>query len=259
MSFRRLEALGFTEADSCVYEVLIKDGESKIDELSRKTGLGGSRLDESLDRLVALGAIAIRNGTITTVPPKNFLQKYLQTREVDLEMQLADLRNNIAEIQAILEPIFSESRFGLRHEELWETVEGLTAMEILTIRMISRARSEVCILAERFSWYPKVREEIIAALDKKVRIKVILLTEDAETEERIADMKRYGIEVRVASCDWRSVRFTVVDRGELTFLIWAKKSGDGKVYYRPGYTTNLGLICVFTDSFNYLWDNAKAL
>jgi len=259
MSFKRLETLGFTVGDSQLYELLIRNGELKKEELAEKADLSRGELEESLGRMVSMGAIAVKDDHVTAVPPKSFLQKYLKTREVDLELQLADLRNNVTEVQAELEPLYSESRFGLRLEELWETVEGLTAMEILTIRMISRAKSEICILAEKFSWYDKIREELLSALDKKVRVKVILLDENKETEERVADMKRYGVEVRIATCDWRSMRFTLVDNSELTFLIWAKKSADNKVYYRPGYTKNPGMISVFADSFNYLWEKAKAL
>ncbi|MDD1764522.1 MAG: hypothetical protein LUQ46_00715, partial [Candidatus Methanomethyliaceae archaeon] len=66
-------------------------------------------------------------------------------------------------------------------------------------------------------------------------------------------------EVRLARCEWRSMRFTLADKSELTFLVWAKKSDDSRVYYRPGYTKNQGMVSVFADSFEYLWEKAIAL
>jgi hypothetical protein len=132
-------------------------------------------------------------------------------------------------------------------------------MEMETVRMISRAKTEIRILAEKFRWYNKVREELLSALDRRVKVRVMLLDSDAGTKERIEEMKRYGVECRLAKCDWRSLRFTLTDSSELTFLIWARKSDDSRVYYRPGFTKNQGLINVFSDSFEYLWEKAKPL
>lgn len=257
MSFNRLRAIGFTDDDASIYELLIRDGDLKKDELARRASVDSKRLDNSLARMTSYGAIDIKHDVVTALPPKNFLQRYMRTKEVDLELQLADLRNTISEIQGTLEPIYSESRYGLRLEELWEIMDGLPSMEMETIRMISRAKNVVCILAERFSWYNKVREEILSALERKVKVKVMLLGTDEKTDERIEDMKRCDISVRMASCDWRNLRFTLVDGNELTFLIWAKKSEDSRVYYRPGFTKNPGLISAFSDSFEYLWEKAK--
>ena len=259
MSFSSLRGIGFTESDTAVYELLIRGGEFKKEDLSKKTGLSKAKLDESLMKMATLGAVEVRDGIVTATSPKNFLQKYLRTKEVEIELQLAELRNTVGEIQSTLEPIYSESRYGLRLEELWEIIDGLPAMEMETIRMISRAKSEVCILAEMFRWYNKVREELISALDRKVRIKVLLLQNADETKERVEDMKKYGIDVRLANCEWRSLRFTLVDNNELAFLVWAKKSEGSRVYYRPGFTKNLGLISVFSDSFEYLWEKANPL
>ncbi len=147
----------------------------------------------------------------------------------------------------------------MRLEELWQIIDGLSSMEMETIRMISRANSDISILAERFSYYPKVREELLSALDRKVRVRVLLLALDKETEGRVENLKKNKIEVRLARCDWRSMRFTLVDKREVIFLVWAKKTGENKVFYRPGYTKNSGMVSVFSDSFEYLWEKALPL
>jgi sugar-specific transcriptional regulator TrmB len=259
MSFNRLKAIGFKGPDASVYELLIREGESERNELAKKTGLTKADLEESLTRLITYGAVEIRNNTVIPTQPKSFLQKYLRTKEVDLEIQLSDLRTTVNEIQSTLDPIYSESRYGLRLEELWQVIDGMPSMEMETVRMISRARTEIRILAEKFRWYNKVREELLSALDRRVKVKVLLLADDADTKERVEDMKKYGVEVRLAKCDWRSLRFTLADSNELTFLIWARKNDDSRVYYRPGFTKNQGLINVFCDSFEYLWEKAKPI
>jgi len=254
-----LKAIGFTDSDARVYELLIKEGECDKEKILKKTGLAKAKLEEALPRLVSYGAVEIRKNIIVPAPPKTFLQKYLKTKEVDLELQMAELRRNVNELQSFLEPIYSESRYGVRLEELWQAVEGLPSMEMETIRMISRSKSEICVMAERFSYYPKVREELLSALDRKVKVKALLLALDKETEERVEDMKKCRMEVRLARCDWRSMRFTLVDKSEVIFLVWAKKSDDSRVYYRPGYTKNPGMVSVFADSFEYLWEKALPL
>lgn len=255
----RLKSIGFNEDDEKVYEFLIKGGECTREQLEKGTRLKKVESEATIMRLASMGAVELDGKRVTAVAPRIFLQRLLRTREVESEIRMTELRRSVNEAQGMLEPIFSESRFGLRLEELWQILDGLPAMETETVKMISRSRSEVFIMAERFSWYSKVKEELLSALDRKVSVNVLLLTHDRESEARVEDMKRYGISVRLAKCQWRSTRFTVVDGSELVFLIWAKKSGEGKVYYRPGYTKNPGLLSVFMDSFHYLWEKAKPL
>ncbi|MGC8937087.1 MAG: TrmB family transcriptional regulator [Candidatus Methanomethylicaceae archaeon] len=259
MSFEKLKAVGFSDLEIKLYEYLIKKGSCKKEDLVRDLGMNEKDLSEHLSKMIALGSIEVVDDLVSPSPPRTFLQRYLKLKEVELDLQLAELRKVVNELQMVLEPIYSESKYGVRLEELWQTVDGLSSMEMETIRMMSRANSEISILAERFSYYPKVREELFSALDRKVRVRVLLLALDKESEGRAEDLKKNKIEVRLARCDWRSVRFTLVDRKEAIFLIWAKKSGENKVFYRPGYTKNPGMVSVFSDSFEYLWDKALPL
>jgi sugar-specific transcriptional regulator TrmB len=257
MPFRSLRSIGFNDADIAVYELLVKDGESDRDELMKKSGLHRTQFEETLSKLQSYGAIEANKSTIAPVSPKVFLQKYQRRREVDQELQMVELRGKINGLQSLLEPVFAERRLGIRLEELWRIIDGLPAMEIETVKMISRSRSEVCILAEQFSWYPKVREELISALDRKVKVKVLLLIKKNGVEERVDEMKRLGIEVKQADSEWRPARFTIIDESELVFVVWARKSGESRIHYRPGYTKTPGLVGVFRDSFERLWEKAK--
>jgi sugar-specific transcriptional regulator TrmB len=259
MPLSRLKSIGFNDDDVKIYEFLVTGGGCTREQIEGGTKLKRKDIEASILRLASMGAVELEGRRVGAVAPRIFLQRLLRTREVETEIKMAELRRSVNEAQGMLEPIFSESRFGLRLEELWQVLEGLPAMETETVKMVSRARSEVCIMAERFSWYNKVKEELLSALDRKVAVNVLLLTADKETEARVEDMKKYGMSVRLAKCQWRSTRFTVVDGTELVFLIWAKKSGDSKIYYRPGYTKNPGLLGVFIDSFQYLWEKAKPL
>jgi len=259
MPFSSLRAIGFTDSDIATYELLVKEGDNSREELLKKSGLKKEKFDEIVSHLLSYGAIEVSGNTVSSVSPKAFLHKYLRRKELDQELQLAELRNSVNGIESILEHIYAERRLGIRLEELWQIIDGLAAMEMETVRIISRSRSEICILAEQFNWFPKVREEIISALDRKVKVRVMLLAVNEDMKEKIEEMKRLGFQVRQAPYEWRSTRFTIVDTSELIFLVWARKSGESRVYFRPGYTKNPGLVCVFQDSFELLWEKAKKL
>ncbi len=259
MPFSGLKTLGFTDSDILVYEFLVREGESDKGAVAKGTGIAVDRLDEILSRLVSYGAIEMAGNIVSPVSPKAFLNRHLRKKEIELELQMAELKNAANELQSMLEPIYSEKKYGLRLEEIFQTFEGLPLMEMETVKMVSRSRQEINIFVERFNWYYKVREELISALDRRVKVKVLLLTYSDENRERVEDMKRIGIEVRRVEGEWRNTRFTISDKSELVFLFWASKTGDSRIYYRPGYTKNPGMVCVFADAFEHLWEKASPL
>ncbi len=259
MPLSRLKSIGFGDNEVGIYEFLLASGDCTQDQIEKGVKLKKGAADAAIQALASKGAVELEDDKVAAVSPKIFLQRLLRTKEVETEIKMSELRRNVNDALGMLEPVYSESRFGLRLEELWQILDGLPAMETETVKIVSRARSEVCIMAEKFSWYNKVKEELLSALDRNVAVKILLLASDKETESRVDDMKKNGISVRLAKCDWRNTRFTIGDGSELVFLIWAKKSGNSKIYYRPGYTKNPGLVSVFTDSFQYLWEKAKPL
>lgn len=259
MSLENLKLIGLSEVEIRLYEYLIRKGSCKKGDLLTELKVDEKSLEESIAKMASLGSIEVVDEVVSPAPPRTFLQRYLRLKEVEVDLQLAELRKAVNELQNVLEPLYIESRYGVRLEELWQAIDGLSNMEIETIRMISRSNSEISVLAERFSYYPKVREELLSALDRKVRVRVLLLALDKETEGRVDDLKKNKIEVRLARCEWRSIRFTLVDKREAIFLVWAKKSGENRVFYRPGYTKNPGLVGLFSDSFEYLWERALPL
>ncbi|MGQ9759547.1 MAG: TrmB family transcriptional regulator [Candidatus Methanomethylicaceae archaeon] len=259
MSLDNLKVIGFSDTEIRLYEYLMKKGSCKRGDLLAELKVDEKSLENSISKMVSLGSIEVVDDLVVPTPPKAFLQRYLRLKEVETDLQLAELRKVVNELQKVLELIYSESRYGVRLEELWQTIDSLSSMEIETTRMISRSNSEISILAERFSYYPKVREELLSALNRRVKVRVLLLALDKETESRVEDLKKNKIEVRLARCEWRSMRFTLVDKKEAIFLVWARKSGENKVFYRPGYTKNPGMVSVFSDSFEYLWERALPL
>ncbi len=257
MPFSTLKTIGFTNDDIKVYELLVRFGEAQKADLMAKLKMTKADFNGAINHLLTYGAIEEVGAKVCAAPPKLFLQKYYLVMETDSELKLTDLKNRIEELKRMLEPIYSEKRLGVRLEEIWRMIDGLPAMELETVRMVSQARDEVCILAEQFSWFNKIREELITVLGRKVRVKVLLLLDNGVVRGRVEEMKQMGIEVRHAACTWRHTRYTIVDTKEMVFLIWAQKSKNSRIYFRPGYTENPGMVSVFNDSFELLWEKAE--
>jgi len=256
MPFSTLKTIGFTDDDIKVYELLVRLGEVQRSDLMAKAKVPKVNFDRTIDHLLSYGAIEEVGTKVCAAPPKIFLQKYYIVKETDSELCLADLKNRVEELKRLLEPIYSEKRLGVRLDEIWRGIDGLPAMELETVKMVSRAKEEICILAEQFSWFNKVREELITALGRKTKVRVLLL-DAGDVRGRVEEMKQMGIEVRHAVCTWRHTRYTIVDTKEMVFLIWAQKSKGSRIYFRPGYTENLGMVSVFRDSFELLWEKAE--
>ncbi|MBC7120393.1 MAG: hypothetical protein H5T33_02250 [Candidatus Methanosuratus sp.] len=259
MSFSNLKAIGLSDPEIRIYEYLVENGEVHLSAIPEKLGVEAGEARSAVEGLAGIGAVEVKSGRLAPVAPKTFLQRYLKKQELECDIRISELRAAIGKLQSDLEPLYMEKRLGMRMEELLQAIDGLPAMELETVKMISRANTEICILAEEFSWYDKVREELLSALERKVAVRVIILAKDGKVSHRVEEMKQHGIKVRHSSREWRSTRFTIVDSKELVFLIWAVKSDSSRIHYRPNYTKNPGLVSVFNDSFNLLWERADRL
>lgn len=254
MSLQILKNLGFSDLDIRIYEILLsKDKEKK--ELMSELSIDEKSLEDSISKMKELGAIDIIGNTVIAIHPSSFLNRYLKIKELELNFKLNEFKNLVNEVREILGQIYDEKRYGIRREELWQPLNSLTDMEIETIKIISHAQNEILILTEKFSYYPRIREELLSAKARGVNIKILFLKPD---EEVVDEMKMNGFEIKHFN-NWRNIRFTIVDKKEAVFLIWAKKIGGDRVFYRPGYTRNSGMIEILMDTFAHLWEGATPL
>lgn len=254
MSLQVLKSLGFSDLDIKIYEMVLSKDKEK-GELLNELKIDEKSFEESLSKMKELGAIDVIGKTVIAVPPSAFLNRYLKMKEVELNFKLNELRNMINEMKEVLEQIYDEKRYGIRREDLWQPLNNLTDMEVETIKIISHAQNEILILTERFSYYPKIREELLSAKARSVKIKIIFLRPN---EEIVREMKMNGFEIKHFA-HWRNIRFTIVDRREAVFLIWARKIGGDRIFYKPGYTKNPGMVEILLDTFSHLWEGAAPL
>ena len=94
------------------------------------------------------------------------------------------------------------------------------------------------------------------ALKRGVSVKVLMCTSNLQSRRIAEKLFKMGAKVRIAPEKWYPTRGTIADKSKLLFLIWAAEEEERywkPVLYRPHYTENRGLICVFLDAFEKRW------
>jgi sugar-specific transcriptional regulator TrmB len=257
-----LRSLGFTKEESVIYLFLIEEPEGKsLEEIVEQCKFTSLESEKAIARLVENNALRVISNRFEAINPENVLEDLVKDRIEKAERNLNWIRRTTSVLKKTLEPIYWEKRLGIRPYEILEPLENLREMELRTIRIIGNSKDTIIIFAATFDWYEKVREEILSALDRGVKIKILMLVVEKNTAKRAEDLKQIGVEVRHCVETWYPVRGTLSDNTELVFLIWATKKEDipRPIHYRPHYTTNPGLIRVFKDSFEKRWEEANLI
>ena len=257
-----LRSLGLSSGESKLYLRLLSQPEGEmLDKVVTGFGIPAAIAEDSLKSLADKGLVRISSNRVEVVQPRTVLQRILDERKRSLDSQVAKEASVALELEKILEPVYWESRLGIRPEEIIEPLRDLPEMELRTARILGNAAKEANIFAETFGWYGKVRESLFQAHDRGVSMKVLMLVNDESTRERAKELRDLGIQVRHCAEEWYPVRGTLVDDQELVFLIWATKKRDvpRPIYYRPHYTKNQGFIRIFRDAFLKRWEEGQKI
>jgi len=251
-----LTDLGLSSGESKVYLRLLSlpEGE-QLEKVVSTFGIPSAIAEDSLKSLADKGLVRISRNRAEAVQPRLVLQKILEERRRLLDDRLAQESSAALSLEKYLEPVYWETRMGIRSEEIIEPLRDLADMELRTTRMLGDAAEEAIIFAETFGWYDKVRESLNQAHDRGVAIKILMMANDEATRTRAKGLTDLGVLVRHFPEEY-PVRGTLVDEQELVFLVWAtrKKGVAHPIYYRPHYTKNQGLIRIFRDAFLKRWE-----
>jgi len=253
-----LKKAGLSKLEAEVYLFLVENPQASENALCTSLNAPLSDVKASVASLLQKGLVkTLDHERYEAIPPSKAVQILLEIKTRFVEAELADLRKNLQVVKSDLEDKYWEKRFGIRDELLIEPLDDLRSMEIKTAEMISRAQRAIYIFTASFEWYSKVRELLLAALSRKVVVKVLMRVADERSKRTAKDLIENGAEVRCAAEEWYPVRGTLVDENKLVFLIWTTEKKLS--YYKPHYTENPGLIRVFSDAFNRRWERAKPL
>jgi sugar-specific transcriptional regulator TrmB len=253
-----LVALGLSEAEAELYmsAFMRPDGlpiEKVLDSHSED-------IQDAIKGLVDKGAVRVVSNRLQVEDPSRFISRLVEGKRSECEAIFADYSNKARELHRRLDPLFWEIRMGIRAEEIVVPLGDLSEMELRTAKMMAGSKESISIFAETFGWYEKVREELLKALERKVRARILMLAPDNGSRRRANELRSFGAEVRLLRESGYPLRGTLVDGSELVFLIWARKrEGEKPIYYKPHYTRNAGLIRIFSDAFEKRWGEAEPL
>ncbi|MHC1600756.1 MAG: TrmB family transcriptional regulator [Candidatus Nezhaarchaeales archaeon] len=251
-----LEKAGLTLIEAKIYLFLNENPRKSEDEISAALGINLQELKEALSSLKAKGLVkTVDQDTYDVTPPSKALEILLDIKAKYMESELANTRRQLSSIREVLENKYWESRYGIRDELLLEPLDDLKSMEVKTVRLISEAQREIRIFTASFEWYTKIREVLLDAVRRGVKVKILMRVVDEHSQKRARDLLENGIEVKSTVEDWYPVRGTIVDGNKLLFLIWATEKKLS--YYKPHYTENVGLIKIFLDAFERRWERAS--
>ncbi|MEM2882695.1 MAG: hypothetical protein QXL35_05570 [Candidatus Bathyarchaeia archaeon] len=253
-----LMALGLTEAEAELYMSAFMRPEGI--PLEKILDSHPESIQEAVKGLVDKGAVRVLSNRLQIENPSQFISKLIEEKRSECEAIFADYSKKARELHRRLDPLFWEVRMGVRAEEIVVPLEDLAEMELQTARIIAGSKERILIFAETFGWYDKVREGLLEALERRVRVRILMLASDHGSKRRADELRGFGAEVRLLKESGYPIRGTLVDGSELVFLIWARKrEGERPIYYKPHYTRNAGLIRIFSDAFEKRWGEAGPL
>lgn len=258
---QKLTNVGFSSIEASIYLTLLKEIKAKsLEEIVALANIEPKDAESALRKLVSIDALKVDRNKFEALPPQRVLSRSLDEQESKYKDLLIAMENTISEITGPLQTIYWEKRLGIRPSEIMESLESLESMEIKTVEIIEKAKREIRIFAGTFGWYYKIKKSLISALERGVRVKVLMIM-GIESEEKTVDMNELGIDVKQSLEEWYPVRGTLVDDKEQVFLVWATKKEDVSkpIHYRPLYSTNDGLIKIFKDAFEKRWGEAKQI
>jgi len=257
----KLKVLGLTQYEIKTFLLLVRSSALTADNIHQQTNIPTPRIYDTIESLE-------KKGLVRTIPgrPKRFealspelaLKNYLSHKEKEYQNELEKISRISRDLISLLSQQYYQSHFLIRPDDLLEAYTTLDEMEQKTIEIIDSASEEVSILTNVFYWFPKIKQPLVAALKRGVKVRVLMQAQSSEVQDLAYQLKRLGINVRIIEKEVTLIRGTLVDREQVIFVIWASPKNHEKYVFRPHFSSNYGIVELFANNFEYLWEKAKA-
>jgi len=257
-----LRRAGLTSYESEAYVALVSARELTAEEISRATSVPITRVYGTLDQLMQKGFARIvqsRPKRFHAVPPDQARHDYLANLRRTFESNLLSIQEIMRSLQKEVEPLYVESHLQVKAEELLEPLDDLQSMESSTSEHVRHATREVLISTALFSWLPRIKPQLKAALMKGVKVRILMQFTESQMRS-LSELSSLGAQIRDTPDPWHPVRGTLIDNKDLLFVIWAAEEVErhwNPIVYIPHHTKNPGLIRIFHESFDLRWGSAK--
>ena len=173
------EELGLSLNQSRVLITLIKYGKAKASDISQLSGVPRAKVYSVLDQLVNLGLVDKKPGRpvkYRAKTPEEIVKRIRYNIEVEYENRIKRLEKIEKGLIDVLSDIYKPAE--VEHSELIKVVKVGEPSIRETRLMYSEAKDEINVISKVFEYYPDVRDELIKASKRGVKIKVLLLSRD---------------------------------------------------------------------------------
>ena len=256
----KLKALGLTQYEVKTLITLVALSTATAEEIHKQTDIPTPRIYDTIESLEKKGLARTISGR-----PKRFeafnlkkgLDNLFRYTEQEFHSELDKMSNISKEIITFLNDPDYQSKLIIKPDELLEAYSSLEEMQLKTRDIIKKSEKEIAIFTNVFYWFDQVEEEINAALKRDVKVRVLMSTEDDKSEEVAKKLLNVGASVKSIREGDVLARGTLVDQEQVVFVIWVSPGRHEKYVYRPHFSSNTGIIEIFSNNFEYLWQKGE--
>ena len=252
----KLKTLGLTQYEVKTLITLVALSSSTAEEIHKQTDIPTARNYDTIDSLEKKGLVRTISGRpmrFEAINLKKGLDNLLRYREQEYHDQLDKMATVSQEIMSLLSDPEYQSKLIIKPDELLEAYSSLEEMQVKTKNIIKNGEKEISIFTNVFYWYNDVKREIKDALDKGIKVRVIMSIEDSKSKDVAKNLLEVGAQVRSIPEGNVLARGTLVDQEQVVFVIWVSPVKDEKFVYRPHFSSNSGIIEIFSNNFEHLW------
>lgn len=254
-----LAKFNLTKYEIKILAYLYLNGSANADTLAKQTSIPLSRIYDSVDQLVEMGfasASLSRPKVYYVVNPAEAAINLIESRKDKMSDELNSLKSLTHELVSITQPLYMKNNSLISPGELILQFSSLDEAEEKTIELIDAAQEEICIFTNLFNWFSKIKSNLLNALKRGVKIRIIM-QENIELD--LSELQEYSqFSTKESHQSITQVRGTIIDSSAVIFIIWANEPShpniEPKRFYRPQYSSNIGIATIFKNNFEYLWN-----
>ncbi len=255
-------SMGFTNYEAKIMHTLYQIGSLKADQIAEYASIPLSRVYDGVEGLIRKGFVAVSNSrprVYSAVPPSEASNAFVEKTKEKFAIELKNIKTLTRQFVEIVQPLFLKNYTQIEPENLITQLNSLEDAERRTIEIIEKAKKEVCIFTHIFNWYEKVKDSLFKVQDRGVRIRILLQSEEDEHTTTIRkELEERGAECKIHLDDSIKTRGTIVDGKTLVFVMWVTQEGTlQRKIFKPQFSINPGIVRVFQNNFDYLWENTR--
>jgi len=266
-----LVKMGLNAYQSSVLAFLLLLGEAKATILSKVSGVPASRVYGVLDELVRMGLVRVRPNRpafYSPISPEDIVSSLISWRLEEMRREVRYLESLGRRFVDVASKIYLKGKEGLVRKPLIRIVSVGDASEEETRRLYKNAKREILIFSQAFEYFPRVSKELVDAVDRGVKIKIILKNpskldvERREKQKRVLSMIREVLDnkVNLRFADEVPLRGCIIDpneEGSALFLV--EEPGVLFEFREAAITFNPSLAKALALMFELLWSSSKEL